>query len=53
MNTMYLEMKWISYEKIPFMKISFLNIHECKESLMKLAVKYIEMNILWKNIHEK
>ena len=40
-------------------KVVFLNIHECKASLMKLALKYNEMNILehsWKvvffNIHE-
>ena len=51
--------KWISYEKAHSWKVVFLNIHECKDSLMKLALKYIEMNILkhsWKevffNIHE-
>ena len=58
-NTKYLEMKWISYEKAHSWKVLFLNIHERKECLMKLALKYNEMNILkhsWKvvflNIHE-
>ena len=60
-NTMYLEMKWISYEKAHSWKVVFLNlnIRECKASLMKLALKYNENNVLkhsWKivffNIHE-
>ena len=29
-NTMYLEMKWISYEKSHSWKVVFLNIRECK-----------------------
>jgi len=30
-NTMYLEMKWISYEKSHSWKVVFLNIRECKD----------------------
>ena len=51
-STMYLEIKWISMKKSDSWKVVFLNIHECKANLMKLALKKVlQWNIL--NIHEK
>ena len=59
-NEIGYEIYWNEYlVKNHSWKVVFLNIHECKASLMKLALKYNEMNILehsWKvlffNIHE-